>query len=289
MATESQQPCDGIVDSHQHFLDVNRFKYYWVRPDKPILQRSYLPNDLEPLLRANGVRQTIVVQAHPSVEEAEWLLALADAHPFIAGIVPWVDLTASNIKTLLDRYVKIPKVRSVRYTLVEDMPADTLLRKDVLNGLESVARSGLPYDLLLRWHHLPSVPVALRRVPGLKTVVEHIAKPDIATRRMQPWADGIAAVAEFPDVYCKLSGLVTEADHARWTADDLRPYVQHVVKCFGFERIMWGSDWPVCLLAASYDRVLSSTLEAIGTMTVEQRTRFLRSNASRFYGLDKVV
>ena len=286
MTAQASSPGDGIVDSHHHFWDLSRFDYPWMKSAMDVLRRNYLPQDMIPLHQRNGVSQTVLVQAHPSVEEAEWLLELADANPFIGGVVAWVDLTSPDVGQMLDKLAPHPKLKGIRAVVQDEPDDDWLIRKDALRGLREVARHTLTYDVLVHPRHLKSVPVFAREVPTLRMVVDHIAKPLIADRQMEPWATDISAVASIPGIYCKISGMVTEADHANWKVDDLKPYVQHVVEGFGFDRIMFGSDWPVCLLAASYDQVLQAALDAIGPMTPEQRAKFLSGNARAFYRLD---
>ena len=275
-----------VVDSHQHFWDLSRFDYPWMPKDSPVLRRNYLPPDLEPLLRDAGVDATVVVQAHPSVEEAEWLLSLARETPWIAGVVAWVDLTDPDVGRTLERLAQSPYLKGVR-AMVEDKPDDLwLLRPEVVRGLKEVARLGLAYDLLIRPRHIKLVPELAEEVPDLRMVVDHIAKPPIRWGAFEQWAVDISHLSEIPQVFCKVSGMVTEADHRHWSVEDLRPYVEHVVSVFGLDRLMWGSDWPVCRLSAGYGRVLQSALDALGPLTPAQRERFLGGTAVEFYRLE---
>ena len=286
MTSPAQPSRDSIVDSHHHFWDVAKFSYAWIPPEDHILNRNYLPQDMLPLLQSTGVNQTVVVEAaQNSLEEADFLLGLAETNPSVTGVVAWVDLVNPEVGQVLDRLVAHPKLRGIRHGVEFETNDEWLLRRDVLRGLREVAQRGLTYDLLIRPRHLKIIPALVREVPHLRMVVDHIAKPPIASGEMEPWATDIATVAVIPGIYCKVSGMVTEADLANWTVGNLRPYVQHVVKVFGFDRIMWGSDWPVCLRAASYKRVLEAALEAVGPMTPEQRAAFLGGNATTFYGL----
>ena len=272
------------VDSHHHFWDLSKLDYDWMPPPPNVLVRNYLPDDMKPLLFAAGISKTVVVQAHQSVEEAEFLLDLAEANDFVAGVVGWVDLTDPKVGYVLDRLMKRKKFKGVRH-LVHDEPDDAwLARDDVARGLKELAFRGLAYDVLARPEHLKYVPQVAEKVPGLKMVVDHIAKPHIAEGVMEPWAADLAAVAEIPGIRCKVSGMVTEAGDG-WTADDLRPYVTHVVDVFGLDRLMWGSDWPVCLLAGEYDQVLNAALDAIGPLSDGDRAAFLGGNATTFYRL----
>ena len=276
---------ERIIDSHQHFVDLAKFEYYWMSPEMPVLRQSYLPESLLPLLENTGVEQTVAVQAHPSPEETRYLVELAKIHSFIGGIVAWVDLTDPEIEVMLEELSGYAKVKAVRHQRAEDEPADWFLREDVIRGMRSVARSGLPYDMLIRPRHLASVSRLLARIPELRIVIEHMAKPPIASNKLDPWARCLTEAAENPSVFCKVSALVTEADHSHWTVENLKPYVHHTLEIFGIERLMWGSDWPVCLLAASYNRVIESTLDAMGPLNTKERALFLRDNSRAFYGL----
>ena len=278
-----------VVDSHQHFWDMGRLKYRWMPPGPSVLRRSYLPEDLAPILEGSGVSRTVLVQAAHLPEEAPFLLDLAEANDFVAGVVAWVDLMSPNVGAVLDGLAARPKLVGIRHQ-VHDEPDDAwLMRDDVISGLREVARHGLAYDLLLRPQHLKYVQPLAEKVPELRLVVDHIAKPLIAQGVIEPWATDIAAVAAIPGVFCKVSGMVTEADHTSWSVADLKPYVSHVVEQFGFERLMWGSAWPVCRLAASYDRVLAATLEAAGSLSGDERAKFLGGSAVDFYRLSSAT
>lgn len=270
------------IDAHQHFWDLKKFRYGWMQPDSP-LHRDYLPEHLEPILIRNRFERSIVVQAHQSVEEARWLLQLANQHEFIAGVVGWVDLTDPHVGTVLDDLQRDPKFVGVRH-LVQDEP-DTrwLLRNDVIRGLRELARRGIPYDLLLFPVHLQLAPLLAERVPELRMVIDHIAKPRIAEGLFDGWAQDMEAAAAVPHLYCKLSGMITEAEWKQWNAAQLRPYVQHVLKLFGPERLMFGSDWPVCTLAGTWKEVLAAFTQAVGPLPQPVREELLGGAAARFY------
>ena len=276
----------AIIDSHQHFVDIDCFQYYWMKPELEVLKRSFLPRDLTPELNVAGISRTVAVQAHPSVKEANYLLDLAESNNFIGAVVAWVDLTSDHIDQTLEAYTSQALIKAVRHQTAEDEPADWFLRQDVIRGLRAVARSGLAYDLLIRPQHLKSILGVAEKIPALKMVLEHMAKPPVYTGRLEPWASDFANLAKIPSLFCKVSELVTAADHTSWTVEDLKPYIHHAIDVFGFERLMWGSGWPVCLLAATYGQTLQSTLEAIGPMNEVERSLFLGENASLFYGLE---
>ncbi len=272
-----------IVDAHQHFWRVGRFAYPWMTSDLGILYRDYLPADLEIELRKNNVSHTVLVQASNSVAESHWLLQLADSHDFIAGVVGWVDLASAAVDAQLDELSAHPKFKGVRH-LVESEPADDwLVQPAVLRGLQRLAVYDLSYDLLVHTRHLRQVKTVTEACPDLRLVIDHLAKPPIASREFDEWSREIEPLAAFPNVWCKLSGLVTEADWQSWKTDDLRPYADRVLKLFGVERLIFGSDHPVCLLAASYGRVLESFQEMIDK---EDRDRVFGENARMFYRLD---
>jgi L-fuconolactonase len=282
----SSSPIDiGIVDSHHHFWDIAEMVYPWMPPGESIIRRNYLPSDLAPNLEAAGVTRTVVIQANQTQDEAKFLLDLADATDFVAGVVVWADLQAPDIGHVLDDLLRREKLVGVRHQVEDDPDDDWLVRGSSIRGLKMLAERGLTYDVLVKPRHLSRVPVLADKVPNLRMVIDHIAKPPIADDIIEPWATDIALVAEIPGIHCKISGMVTEADHATWTTDHLKPYVSHVVKSFGFERIMFGSDWPVCLLAASYQQAMEAAMETVGPMSDAQRVDFLAGNASRFYRL----
>ena len=284
-STYRQSSAAITIDSHHHFWDLAKLDYSWMPPGPSVLRRNYLPDDLAPVLERSGVSKTVVVQAHQSLDEATWLLEMAEENDFIAGVVAWVDLTDPEVGRVLDDLGGNPKLVGIRH-LVHDEPDDAwLMRDSVIRGLREVGRRGLAYDLLLGPDHLKYVSPLVEKVPGLRMVVDHIAKPHIANGSLEPWAADIAAVAAIPGVYCKVSGLVTQADHSNWNVGDLKPYVSHVAAQFGPDRLMWGSDWPVSLQAAGYDRVLDAALQALGPVSEEDKAKFLAGNAERFYRL----
>ena len=272
-----------IVDAHQHFWQLGRFEYPWMTSDLGILYRDYLPSDLEPVLRENGVGATVLVQASNSVAESRWLLSLADENEFIAGVVGWVDLKSADVDAQLHELSAHPKFKGVRH-LVESEPADDwLVQPRVLRGLQRLAAFGLSYDLLVHTRHLRHARTVAESCPDLRLVIDHLAKPPIAKGEFDEWSREIEPLAAFPNVHCKLSGLVTEANWNSWKTDGLRPYVDRALELFGTQRLIFGSDHPVCLLAASYGRVLESFQTLIGK---EDHDRVFGENARIFYILD---
>src|SRR5690242_13983298 len=275
----------NVIDSHQHFWQVGRFDYPWMNPEVDVLFRDYLPPALEPILKRCEVEKTVLVQASNSLEETRWLLSLADQYPFIAGVVGWVDLTSGEVDTQLEEFAAHPKFKGVRH-LVESEPDDAWLVQDsVLNGLQSLALRDVCFDLLVHTRHLKQVGIVAGSCPGLHLVIDHMAKPPLARGEITEWARQIKEVAPYQNVSCKLSGLVTEANRTGWRSEDLKPFVDKALEYFGPPRMMFGSDWPVCLLAASYDRVLDAFQSLLAELSDENRDRIFSKNAAEFYRL----
>ena len=273
-----------VIDSHQHFWQLGRFDGPNLDPGT-VLYRDFLPEHLKPCLDGVGVQRTVVVQAIHSVDEAHWLLQLAERHAFIAGIVGWVDLDDPRVGETLDELISHPKFKGVRRGLESEPNPAWVVREDVLRGLGELARRGISYDLLVQPEHLRYVPVVAERVPDLRMVVDHIAKPPIKAGAIRDWAADLAEVAKIPSVYCKLSGMITEADWQHWKPADLEPYVHTVLELFGYDRVMFGSDWPVCLLAGSYGQVRDALVEALGSVSQEQYAKIFGRNTQAFYRL----
>lgn len=270
-----------MIDSHQHFWQLGRFAYPWMTSDLGVLYRDYLPGDLAPILKQNGIEKTVLVQASNSVAESRWLLDLADSNDFIAGVVGWVDLTSPD--TQLDQLCMHPKFTGVRHLVESEPNDDWLIQPSVLAGLKKLSARGLTYDLLVRTRHLKHVPLIAETCPDLKLVIDHLAKPPIARNEIDEWSHALKPLARYPNLYCKLSGLVTEANWSSWQTDDLRPYIDCAFEFFGADRIMFGSDYPVCLLAATYDRVLEGFQEIVNDT---DREKIFSTNAAKFYRLN---
>jgi L-fuconolactonase len=273
-----------MIDSHQHFWQVGRFDYPWM--SSGILCRDYLPADLAPILQHNRVDKTVLVQASNSVAESKWLLELANANKFIAGVVGWVDLTSPDINTQLDELCLHPKFKGVRHLVESEPDDDWLVRPAVLNGLKQLSERGLSYDLLVHTRHLKHVPLIADSCPDLTLVIDHLAKPSIARNEIKEWSQALQPLARYRNVYAKLSGLVTEANWSSWQTDDLRPFVDIALESFGADRLMFGSDYPVCLLAASYNQVLDSFQEILKSLNDADRDKIFGQNAEKFYRLN---
>jgi L-fuconolactonase len=275
------------IDAHQHFWQLGSpFDYSWL--DAPALapiRCDYLPEDLEPAIRAAGVDRTIFVQTQHNVEENRWALGLADRHEFIAGVVGWVDLAGEGCERQLLEFKGHPKFVGARHVTQDEPDDDFIVREDVLRGLRVLERHGVPFDLLFYVKHLRHAPTLARALPALPMVIDHLAKPRIKARRTDDWLPHFRAAAACPNVHCKLSGLITEADWGRWTVEDLKPYARAALELFGPDRLMFGSDWPVCELAGSYGRVYEAAVEAIGPLSAAEREKIFGGTAARFYGL----
>lgn len=259
-------------------------------PDVPILCRDYLPADLRPALSRHGIDKTVLVQAAQTMAETDFLLDLAEADASIAGVIGWLDMEAPDFIEQLERYRRHPKFLGLRPMLQDLQDDQWILRPPVLSALEYIADADLPFEFLTYPRHLPFVFQALQSVPHLRSVIDHISKPEIRAGKLEPWKSWISRLAEHPKLFCKLSGMITEADHRHWRLDHLRPYAEHVISCFGMNRVMFGSDWPVCLLAGSYDQVIGALEEILSPHRSDELERKLfGDNAVTFYQLDAEV
>lgn len=275
-----------MIDSHQHFWQVGRFDYPWMSKDLGVLYRDYLPADLSPILQQHHVTQTILVQASNSLAESHWLLDLAASNSFIAGVVGWVDLTSPDIDAQLNELCARPKFKGVRHLVESEPNDDWLVQPPVISNLQKLSARGLSYDLLVHTRHLKYVPRVAESCPDLKLVIDHLAKPPIARNEIKEWSHALQPLARYPNIHCKLSGLVTEANWNSWQTDDLRPFVDCALEFFGAERMMFGSDYPVCLLAATYDRVLDSFQEILKYVRDADSEKIFAGNAAKFYRLN---
>lgn len=270
------------MDAHQHFWNPARGDYDWMPKDNPILCRSYGPDDLAPHLARHGIDRTVLVQAAATVNETEYMLGLADATPAVAGVVGWIDFENRADIRHFERLAAHPKFFGVR-PMIQDIPDDDwMLRPDVQWGFEAVRDLDLSFDALGFPRHLKNFLTVLTRYPDMRVVVDHCMKPQIRDRAFDGWAEGIRAIARETGAFCKFSALVTEANEG-WTVEDLKPYADVVFEAFGPERVMWGSDWPVCRLRASYDdwRAAAKTLTAPLGETAERE--IYGGSAARFY------
>lgn len=279
----------ALVDAHHHFWDPARADYPWLTPDLAAIDRAFGPDDLAALLEASGIGRTVVVQARASLDETRELLATAAGSAFVAGVVGWVDLTDPEVAWRLEGLRGAPggeRLVGVRHQVHDEPDPEWLLRADVRFGLRAVAEAGLAYDLLVRPRELPAALEVVRALPELRFVIDHLAKPPIREGALEPWASLIRGFGPLENAVCKTSGLVTEADWHDWQTDDFRPYVDHALEVFTPARLMFGSDWPVCLLAASYERVVEAARTLTAALSDAERQLVFGSTASRVYRLD---
>jgi L-fuconolactonase len=271
------------IDSHQHFWHYDPAHHVWMTEAMATLRRDYLPDELAPLLWATGFDGTIAVQARQMLEETEWLLALAERHAWVQGVVGWVDLCSAELAAQLERFASRPKLVGVRH-VVHDEPDDRfMLRPEFRRGIGRLGEFGLTYDLLLFPRHLEVAVTLVDEFPEQPFVLDHIAKPPIREGLLSPWKEDLQRLAERPNVFCKLSGMVTEAGWKQWRTGDFRPYLDVVVEAFGPERLMIGSDWPVCTLSADYKSTLSLVLDYVNALSADTRAGILGGNCARFY------
>jgi L-fuconolactonase len=281
---------DLIIDAHQHFWDPDKGDYGWMTGDASPLRRPFSPGDLRPELAAAGVSATVLVQTWSSLDETRAFLELAAATDFIAGVVGWVDLTDPAVADVIGALKARPDghyLVGIRHQVHDEADAGWLLRPDVKRGLEAVAHHGLVYDLLVRPRELPAALETVRAFPSLRFVIDHIGKPDIAAEAFDPWSALIRPFgAEAGHVWCKLSGMATEADWESWTVQDIQPYVHEAVRVFGPDRCLYGSDWPVCLLAGSYARILEALKGAVAHLPPAERAQIMAGSAQELYRLN---
>ncbi len=273
------------IDAHQHFWQYSPAEYGWIDGTLTDLKRDFLPADLVPLLAANGFDGTVAVEARQSLAETDWLLKLAEDYDFIKGVVGWVDLQAEDVGAQLEKYAEQHKLKGIRHAVQGESDDHFMLRPEFLRGLGLLHGFGLTYDLLLFPRHLPIALDVVRRFPNQKFVLDHIAKPSIKAGVIDPWARDLRELAQFGNVCCKVSGMVTEADWENWQAADLRPYLDVVFDAFGADRLLFGSDWPVCTVAATYERVVGIVRDYVGQFPAEAHDRVFGGNASAFYNL----
>ena len=287
MSTGSVEDRRGVprVDAHQHFWRYDAHEYAWIDTRMASIRRDFLPADLAPLLRASTFDACVAVQARQSHDETRALLAMADAHPFIAGVVGWVDLQADRLRESLEAAAAHPALVGVRH-VVQDEPDDRfLLRPAFRRGIGLLQEFGLAYDLLLYPRHLKVALDLVARFPDTRFVLDHLAKPSIRTGEIDRWARDLEALAACPHVVAKLSGLVTEAAWNAWTPKQIRPYLDVAFDCFGAGRLMIGSDWPVCTLAGDYGRVMAVVIDYLRGRPASDRDHVLGGTAVRFWNL----
>ncbi|HUZ60057.1 MAG TPA: amidohydrolase family protein [Hanamia sp.] len=272
------------IDAHQHFWNYDPYEHNWMTDEMHSIKKNFLPEGLNPLLQQFGISGTFLVQVSQSYVETGKLLTIAENNDFVKGVVGWVDLLDKNIHDVLDHYKKYARLKGFRHILQTEEP-DFMLQKKFLNGISALKGYDFTYDILIYPKHLESAVRMVEKFPEQRFVVDHIAKPDIKNKKLTDWRNGIQLLASFPNVYCKISGMVTEADWHDWEKEDFIIYLDEVINSFGIGRVMFGSDWPMCLVAASYGEVLNIVSEYFASFSQEEQELFFSRNAMHFYGL----
>jgi L-fuconolactonase len=275
-----------IIDTHQHFWEFDPARHAWIDESMQAIRRDFLPADLKPLLKNQEIDGCVTVQVDQTEEETLFMLKQADNFSFIKSVVGWIDLRADSISERLGHFSKYEKLAGFRHILQAEEP-ERMLEPDFLRGIGALKRFNFTYDILIYPDHLDAAIELVRKFPDQKFVIDHMAKPEIRNGKFEPWATKMTEIAEFEHVWCKVSGLITEADWKDWSPEQLMPYLDHVFGKFGTKRLMYGSDWPVCLLAGKYEQVYSIITDYLDGFSITEKQDVLGNNAIRFYGIDQ--
>lgn len=273
------------IDSHQHFWYYHPQEFGWINAQMSVIRKDFLPTHLKPELDKTGFDGSIAVQARQKLEETSWLLELANNHHFIRGVVGWVDLRSKDLPEQLELFTVNKKFVGVRHVIHDEPDDNFMLRADFLKGIEQLQKYGLTYDILIFPKHLPNTLQFVKTFPGQVFIIDHIAKPDIKNHVLNPWKENIEKLAKFPNVHCKLSGMVTEADWKSWKEEDMIPYLEIVLENFGADRVMIGSDWPVCKVAGQYGKVMDVVRNFIQNLSAAEQRAVLGETAKRIYNI----
>jgi L-fuconolactonase len=273
------------IDAHQHFWKYNPVRDNWITDDMSVIRKDFLPEDLGSILKQYDLDGSVVVQSDQSEEENAFQLSNADQHEFIKGVVGWVDLRAADVEERLAYYSSFKKMKGFRHVLQGEQQRDMMLTPGFMNGISKLRQFGFTYDILIYPDQLKYIPQFVSAFPDQKMVIDHIAKPNIKEKSIASWKKGIEALARYKNVYCKISGMVTEADWHNWKPEDFTPYFDVVVNTFGVTRIMYGSDWPVCLVAGGYDKMLNIVKNYFSSYSKNEQALFFGGNATQFYDL----
>jgi len=274
-----------IIDSHQHFWNFEPVKHAWINDSMSVIRRDFTPEDLKKVYDQNGIDGCVAVQADQTIAETDFLLKLSEEHDFIKGIVGWADLRAENIEDVLQEYSQFEGLKGFRHVVLGEADHNFLLRPDFLRGISALEKNNFTYDILIFPHQLGATLEFVKKFPNQKFVIDHIAKPYIKDGFYDGWAALMTAIAQHENVYCKLSGMITEADFNTWTPKQLMPYMELVLNAFGPERIMYGSDWPVCLVAGNYTKVKEVTTNFIAKLSASEQAGIMGANAITFYNI----
>jgi L-fuconolactonase len=270
------------IDAHHHCWQYNAQKHAWIDDTMQVIQRDFAPEDLQPCLEANEVTATVLVQVNQDAQENHYMLSLAQSSPFIKGIVGWVDFQAPDLAEQLEMWTAFGVMKGFRH-IAQAEANDFLARPDIIAGIARLQRYGFTYDILIKPPQMKTALKLVQALPGQPFVIDHLAKPYIAAGKLQAWARDIKALAAAENVYCKISGMVTEADWKHWTNEQLWPYMDVVLEAFGPQRLMFGTDWPVCLVAASYDAVVASVRLWVEKLSDSEQQDVWYNTAAQFY------
>ena len=274
-----------MIDAHQHFWKYNAKKHAWIDEDMANIRRDFLPSDLRPIYAENGVTGCIAVQADQTLKENDFLVGLSEKHDFIKGIIGWVDLRSKDVANDLDFYAQYSIIKGYRHVVQAEPDPLFLLRKNFLNGIRELQKRSLVYEILVFPHQLPSVLEFVKLFPDITFVLDHMAKPYIKDGYMYSWSLLMKELGSFKNVNCKISGLITEADYKAWTEQEILPYMDLVLESFGPQRVLYGSDWPVCLVAGGYGNVLELAKSFANKLSENEQQDFFHNNAQRIYNL----
>lgn len=273
------------IDTHQHFWLFDAKRDAWITDEMKAIQRDFLPNDISYTLKQNNFDGVVAVQASQSHQETDFLVELSKVYAMIKGVVGWVDLRSEKVESYLEAFSKYEVIKGFRHVIEGEDDADFLMRPDFLKGIKALTAYNYTYDLLIRPRHYASTLACVEVNPNQKFVLDHMAKPSIRTQEFDEWASFIEKLAAYPNVHCKVSGLATEADWQHWKAGDFTRYIKHVASHFGVSRLMYGSDWPVCLLAGSYEDFVNRIQHDVGAFSEDEAKAFWGGNAVKFYNL----
>ena len=274
------------IDSHQHFWIYNPIRDSWIDDSMKILRRNFLPEDLYPIIKEQNIDGTITVQADQSEDETNFLLKLADENDWIVGVVGWIDLMGDDIERRLEHFSSLKKLKGFRHIVQAEPDNNFMLNEKFQNGISRLKHFNFTYDILVFPHQLPAAIKLSEKHPEQKFILDHIAKPFIKKNEIEPWASEIRELARNKNVFCKISGIVTEADHKNWKPEDIYPYLDVVFESFGYDRLLFGSDWPVCLLAGTYKQVVNLIEEYTRNISPEEKEKIFGMNARLFYNIN---
>jgi L-fuconolactonase len=273
------------IDSHQHFWKFDPVRDSWIDESMAVIQRDFFPGDLEPILKKNNIDGCVAVQADQSEAETDFLLRLADEHAFVKGVVGWIDLRSVNVDSRLEYYSQFDKLKGFRHVLQGETDRALMLNPTFMRSIKALGKYDLTYDILIYPDQLNFANSLVKLLPEQKFVIDHIAKPPIKNKGFKDWARDMKALAGLENLYCKVSGMVTEADWQKWQIEDFEPYLHVVFETFGTKRLMFGSDWPVCNVAGGYDKVVGIVQHYSAQLSADEKADFWGGNAVRFYGL----